>query len=409
MRIFILPSWCPTIDEPLNGTFFLEQAHSIAQARPEWTVAICQFDLGRSRVPWRPWHLPRFARDWISKPRMTLQVAPSGLYEYRLWVPYLPRLGSQNRRKALVRALGLKARIALESFIKEVGIPDLIHAQAVHPGGATAVALGREFGVPVGLTEHIGPFLPPTLCLPDGSIMPIFSEAYAGAARHSAVSRSLADRIVGLGLASKVEVLPNFLEDDFGSALPNPRKKSDVFSFLSVGWPSRGKGTDILLKAFARIGTNATLSIVGSSKERPFFQEMSADLGITDRVRWLGSVPREKMSDYYRESDAFVLPSRGETFGVVFIEALAHGKPLIATRCGGPEDIVHSENGLLVSVDSVDELATAMVRMIEQSGDYSPQALRADFLARFSASAVVDKIEDWYVAVINSGQRKAEI
>jgi len=115
------------------------------------------------------------------------------------------------------------------------------------------------------------------------------------------------------------------------------------------------------------------------------------------------------MSGFYRECDAFVLPSRGETFGIVFIEALAHGKPLIATRCGGPQDIVHAENGLLVPMDSVEELAIAMERMIQTSGNYSPQILRADFLARFSASAVIDTMEDWYVALMNSGQHKVEI
>ena len=340
---------------------------------------------------------------------MSLQVAPSGLYEYHVMVPYLPRFGSQSKWKAVVRALGVQARIALESFIQRVGKPDLIHALAVYPGGAAAVALGREFGIPVGITEHLGPFPPPTLCLPDGSVMPIISDAYAGAALHSAVSRSLADRIVGLGLASKVDVLPNFLADNFGSALPNVGKKEDAFSFLSVGEPGRGKGTDILLRALARIDPNVTMSIVGSGPDILLYQKMAADLGIADRVRWLGSVSRKNMPNLYRECDAFVLPSRGETFGIVFIEALAHGKPLIATRCGGPEDIVHADNGLLVPMDSVEELAIAMERMIQTSGNYSPQALRADFLARFSASAVVDTIEDWYVALMNSGQHKAEI
>lgn len=408
MRVFIVPSWGPTIDAPLSGAFFFEQAHAIAQARPNWKVAICQFDLERSRVPLRFQRLPRFARDCMSTPPMSLHVAASGLYEYTVWKPYLPRFGSQSKWVAVARALSVQTRIALRSFVKLVGKPDLIHAHAVYPGGAAAVALGREFGIPVGITEHLGPFPPPTLCLPNGKAMPIVFEAYAGADRHSAVSRSLADRIVGLGLAGQVEVLPNFLPDDFGALVPSFRKKGDAFSFLSVGGPSRGKGTDTLLKALAGIGGNAMLSIVGSDPELPFFQKMAADLGITNRVRWLGSVSRGHMPDVYRKSDAFVLPSRGETFGIVFIEALAFGKPLIATRCGGPEDIVHSENGLLVPMDSVAELALAMERMIHSSGHYSHQSLRADFLRRFSASAVVAKLENWYVALMNSGPHKAK-
>lgn len=406
MRVFILPSWCPTADQPLSGNFFVEQAHAIAFLRPDWIVAICQFDLARSRIPWRPWDILPFVKDWMSISRMERIEAQSGLHEYRVWMPYFPRFGRQSKWAVNVKALTSQAELALEDFVQRFGRPDLIHAQAVYPGGAAAAALGKAYGIPVGLTEHLGPFPPPTLCLPGGQVMPLVAEAYAGASLCSAVSQSLADRIRGLGLANEVTVLPNFLPDQFGSVIDMQRPAGSSFSFLSVGGPSKAKGTDVLLKALARVSRDVTLRVVGDGPEMDFFQQLAADLGVAERVQWLGSVPRDQMPEHYQACDAFVLPSQGETFGIAFIEALAFDKPLIATRCGGPEDIVDVGNGLMVPMNSVDDLAVAMEDMVTNAGRYKPEVLRADFLARFSASAVIARIEAWYQAVIRTGELK---
>ncbi len=406
MRIFILPSWCPTADKPLSGTFFVEQAHAMAQLRPDWIIGLCQFDLARSRVPWRPRLIPRFVKDCLGYPRFVRAEVQSGLHEYQVWAPYFPHYGWQRKWAANARALASQAKLALEDFIHRFGKPDLIHAQAVYPGGAAAVTLGHEYDIPVGLTEHLGPFPPPTLCLPSGKVMPLVADTYAGMAMCSAVSKALADRIIDMGLTDEVSVLPNFLPDSFGSVHTYSPTPHDRFSFLSVGGPSYAKGTDLLLKALALVGSDVTLSVVGDSSELSIFKRMADNLGLTGRVRWLGAVSRDQMPQHYLACDAFVLPSQSETFGIAFIEALAFGKPLIATRCGGPEDIVHEGNGLLVPLNNVNALALAMNQMITYRESYTTQALCSDFLSRYSASAALARIELWYQAVIRRGERK---
>lgn len=342
----------------------------------------------------------------MSIPRMERIDARSGLHEYRVWKPFLPRFGRQSKWGANVIGLAAQARLALEDFTQRYGKPDLIHAQAVYPGGAAAVALGKSYGIPVGLTEHLGPFPPPTLCLPDGQLIPLVADAYAGASLCSAVSQSLANRVRELGLANEVTVLPNFLPDQFGSVLEQQRPAVGNFSFLSVGGPSTAKGTDMLLKALAKVNSGVTLRVIGDGPEMAFFQQMAVDLGVGERVQWLGAVPRDQILGHYQACDAFVLPSQGETFGIAFIEALAFGKPLIATRCGGPEEIVNAGNGLLVPMNSVDGLAEAMRAMVEHAGLYKPEVLRADFLARFSAGVALARLEAWYQAVIRTSELK---
>ena len=73
--------------------------------------------------------------------------------------------------------------------------------------------------------------------------------------------------------------------------------------------------------------------------------------------------------------DAFVLASRAETFGVVYVEAMAAGLPVIATACGGPEDFVSEENGILIPADNEEKLTEALIEMYHMAHKYDKQAI----------------------------------
>ena len=95
---------------------------------------------------------------------------------------------------------------------------------------------------------------------------------------------------------------------------------------------------------------------------------------------------------------------QGKTFGMTPIEALANRKPLVATRCGGPDDIVHAGNGLLVPVDDVQALAAAMEQMRNAYRSFDPGALRADALSRFGVASVACRFESWYRGLLDGRQ-----
>jgi len=101
------------------------------------------------------------------------------------------------------------------------------------------------------------------------------------------------------------------------------------------------------------------------------------------------------------DADCFVLPSRYETFGVVLIEALASGLPLIATKCGGPEDIVNCGNGVLVEIDNVELLAEAMRALKRNKHKYDANRLREEAILRFGEAAFVNNVLPIYEAAIN--------
>ena len=94
--------------------------------------------------------------------------------------------------------------------------------------------------------------------------------------------------------------------------------------------------------------------------------------------------------------DVFVLPSKYETFGVVYIEALASGKPVIGAFNGGAEDIINKENGLIVKVNDVDDLGLAMKSIIKNIDSYKPEEIREECIKRFSKKKIINEILEVY-------------
>ena len=135
--------------------------------------------------------------------------------------------------------------------------------------------------------------------------------------------------------------------------------------FLSVGRLVPIKGFDILLKAFARAdfkGRKVFLLILGDGEERDNLQALAGQLGITERVRWVGEM--RDIRGALSAADTFVLASRNEGMGRVFIEAMAAGLPVIGTAVGGVPSVIRDhDTGLLVAGEDPDALARALVEM----------------------------------------------
>ena len=110
------------------------------------------------------------------------------------------------------------------------------------------------------------------------------------------------------------------------------------------------------------------------------------------------------MIKQFRNCDVYILPSRHESFGVSYIEAMACGKPVIATDCGGPADFVNSENGILVPVGNVEEISNAILNMAENYKTYDPEEIRKFFLNTFSRKVVSSEIFHLYEEVVRQNE-----
>lgn len=170
--------------------------------------------------------------------------------------------------------------------------------------------------------------------------------------------------------------IPNFAEPDDHRAqsralLDTPR---DAPLLLAMGRLHGAKAHDVTLKALARI-PEAILWIAGTGPLDGDLRELAHNLGITDRVRWLGW--RNDAGALYRAADIVVFPSRFEPLGNVVIQAWAYGKPVIAAEAAGPKALIQSgEDGLLIPVDDETALTLAIQRLIDD------KALRERLAAR---------------------------
>lgn len=394
MNLFLLPSWYPSTSSPLSGCFTQEQAEAIAQIAPDMRVLVSLWGHADAVLPTRnPWRWPqRLAwrlqqgRDQVRERNGVYEIFNAKIY----WSERLPFGG--------VRQLIAVNRRNFQLAQARFGPIDLIHAHVSYPGGYIASLLSQEFGVPYVLTEHMSPFPFPNL-LRGGQPVPEIAQAFRQAAASIAVSPSLSKRVASFGYTAP-RVIPNMV-DERVFALGKPRSNKTVF-FTLCGI-SEQKGIDHLLESIALWNPPADtfeFRIGGDGTHRAAYQAKAHALGLGDRVRWLGHVSRAQAPVLFTDCHIYVMPSRHETFGVVYAEAIASGKPIIATRCGGPEFIVNTTNGVLVDVGDVPGLSQAMRTMAERWPDYDPQAIRKDFEHRFSRAAVVHQLLALYKEVL---------
>jgi len=233
-----------------------------------------------------------------------------------------------------------------------------------------------------------------------------------------AISEAVAEQFAGLPL--EVTVIPNGIPlDKFcpGPASPQLRSElglsADDRVLLVTSRLTPWKGHITLLEAVARLANRwprLKLVVVGEVAfwEADYEQQLkqrAAELGLTERVLWTGF--RSDVPELLRLCDIFVLPSVGEPFGRVIIEAMATGRPVVATRSGGvPEIVVDGQTGLLVPPEDVQSLSGAIQTLL--ADNQRAQQMGAEGLARarklFSIDRVAQQIQELYQRILSKGR-----
>lgn len=280
--------------------------------------------------------------------------------------------------------------------------PDIIHAHTAYPDGLAACLLGRLIRRPVVITEHTGPF---EMLLRRPWERWGTRHALRSCSAVIAVSRFLKDRMEKEGVGKdKISVIPNGVNTAMFTPCDTPRGRRNTLLF--VGFLVEIKGVPCLLEAMQILrdtfNADIFLEIAGSGPSEPALQELIRTLRLTDRVRFTGFVPHEEVPRLICHADLVVLPSLYETFGIILIEAMAMGKPVVATRCGGPEDIVTGETGRLVPAGDPRALADAIRHVLDNYGDYGPERISEIAKEKFSFDAVNSRIIGLYGALLGA-------
>lgn len=198
----------------------------------------------------------------------------------------------------------------------------------------------------------------------------------------------------------RVTVIPNFSRVSPAAAARPPECRP--VRFLTCGRLVHKKGFDLLLLAFKELlacRPEASLTIGGSGQEAGELQRLAAELDLMDKVRFAGWI--EDVSEALDAADVFVLPSREEPFGIVMLEAMARGVPIVATKTKGPEDVLSKGSAYFVEIESVSALAAGLKEVVEnpQSAGQKAAAALEIYRATYSADAVLPRLEALYMSV----------
>jgi len=309
---------------------------------------------------------------------------------------------------ALARLPGPAARalVALSRAATELR-PDVLHVQCFSANGLYAAALAACRGLPLVVSLQGETFMD------DRDIYECSATLRTGlrlalrrADAVTACSRfTLDDAVERFGLRpGKGVVVPNGVETAGDGGPPSPVPLPFDRFVLGVGRIVAKKGFDLLVEAFARLAPRRPglgLVLAGDGPGRAGLAVQAARLGVADRVHLAGTLGRDEIAWAMRAADVFVLPSRVEPFGIVVLEALRAGRPVVASARGGAGEIVrHEREGLLADPLDGERFAAAIARLLDDRGLARRLAEAGrERVRRFDWSAVADGYRDLYRSV----------
>ncbi len=360
MRVLMLSHMYPSPVNPTAGIFVHEQVLALARRGHDVRVV--------SPVGIAPPLVPRY-RAHRRVPRLDFVQDVPVLHPRKLTLPRA-LLAHRNADAMLAAVRGPLRRVHRRWPF------DVIHAQMLVPDGWAAARMGADLGVPVLATVHRADVLD-VPSRGDGSRRRV-AEAVTGVDQIASVSDAIRRATETIATPRRpIAVVPNGADH----RVFRPRDPREVAAIRAeLGVPAEGpvisyvgklvprKGVGDLIEAMgrlARTGAGATLLVAGMGEERAGLERRAAELGIADRVRFVGKVPHDTVPLVMCAGDLFVLPSLSEGLPTVVCEAMACGLPVVATAVDGTPEIVRDgETGLLVPPRDPSALAHALGRLV---------------------------------------------
>jgi glycosyltransferase involved in cell wall biosynthesis len=239
------------------------------------------------------------------------------------------------------------------------------------------------------------------LFIKSGVLTRYLVEPLVNASRVVAVSNYLANKIMSFNITRNIDIIPNIiLQKDLMSS----KSTNERVTFICVANLIREKGIIELLNAVKLLSLKKlefTVQILGSGVLYDEIYHFIKVHSLQFIVYLLGSKTNNEVLEMISNADIFVLPSYQETFGVVYAEAISLGKPVIATKCGGPEDIINEINGVFCDIGDSSDLAKKMEYMYYNYQSYDAFKIKNSFMDKFSSSKICNKIFKVYNEVIN--------
>lgn len=378
MKILLIPSWYTTDEKPLAGIFFKEYAESLVKYGHE--VAVLYIDIRRG--------VSKDLRGITAK-------SVNGVKEFRY--------SNVNYTPGIAAGVNWQKRVHLRKMFnvleEQFGVPDVIHLES-----CDAVYLAQKarerWEIPFVYTEHLS-----NLVSGNGSAYyeKMFQKAVFSADACIAISSVFWNKMNKLR-NSEIYRIPNGIAvERLVQSIPGK-----IFTVKALGALRAIKGYDVLIHAFnefAKGKCDVKLVIGGEGAERSHLEKIICTLHCQECIVLEGSIERKEVPHFYEDCSVFVCSSQIETFSIVTAEALCSGVPVVATKCGGPEDMINESNGLLVNVGDAEHMAKALETIYNRIDLYDRKKISAEAMGGFNYKSIVNQHERLYEKVKN-GYRK---
>jgi teichuronic acid biosynthesis glycosyltransferase TuaC len=379
-RVLSLSTLFPNAARPSLGPFVASQMQAVA-ARGDVDLVMVS-PLG---VP--PWPLSLHSR--YAALRRIEPVARLGMLEvHHPRFTLIPRIGARSNPARIARAiLPLARKLHAERPF------DLVDAQFFFPDGPAAARIARELALPLTIKARGADIH--HWAARSGSGPQVLAAARQ-AAGMLAVSEALKADMAAMGMdAGRIAV--HYTGLDRGRFQPMPRASARAAVAGALAIPADGplrattgaliarKGQGIAIRALAKLGRDdARLALAGRGEDEPSLRALARDLGVAERVHFLGQVGHDLLPQLLAAADVMVLPSASEGLANAWVEALACGTPLVIPPIGGAREIVRDEAAGRVTERSPEAIATAVSELLAAPPGQEAVAANA---ARFSWEA----------------------
>jgi glycosyltransferase involved in cell wall biosynthesis len=244
----------------------------------------------------------------------------------------------------------------------------------------------------------------------------IFPLIYKKLTALAAITNYEKQELIKKGISKdKVWIIPNAINDEYFAEV-NYSNFLDKYSLrnkkiiLFIGHLLESKGVDLLLKSLPKIvkyEKDAILLLIGPDNGRyPYYEKMARELNINHYFKWLGRVSEIEKRQALASMNFLALPSHYEAFGLVLIEAMAAGKPVIAASSPGPDEIINNgSNGFIIKKDSEEEFVDLSIKLLKNDRMNYEIGKNAKSICKtnYSLSSVIDKWEQLYYHSIKKG------
>ena len=370
MKVLVISHMYPSTFNEIGGIFVHEQVKALVAKGIQARVV--------SPIPWTPFPINHLTAKWKAYSRVPDHTVLDGVEVYYPRYLTLPK-------GAFFASSGQRMYRGIEDVVAKIyqEFPfDLIHANVALPDGYAGALLGQRLEKPLVVTIH-GQDLQHTVDR-NAACQRAVSYVLNSASRTILVSHKLKRLAIKyFSLRDQLVVVPNGVDPENAVSRKvepiNQQKKGSTL--LSVSNLVLTKGIDLNLHALQKIRKNypaLRYVVIGGGPEEAKLRKLAGELVLEKQVEFLGRQPHHQVMKYMAACDIFSLPSWNEGFGVVYLEAMAHGKSVIGCQGEGIEDFVeHGKTGLLVKPRDMDSLAEALDFLLSHPDEAKAMGERA--------------------------------